>query len=68
MRRMIEIDIDESGKAHPVIPGTALPTGRATLILNATDEEMHRYRAESAFDDWLRPEEDEAWAHLQPLK
>jgi hypothetical protein len=46
-----------------------LPGGRAllTLLQPSTDETALLADAALA-EDWLRPEEDEAWAYLQPDK
>ena len=69
MLRTIEVEIDATGGIHPLEPVGKLPVGRAllTLLTPAVDETLHL--AEPALaEDWLRPEEDEAWAHLQPGK
>ena len=46
-----------------------LPPGRAllTLLNPATEETAHLAEAALA-QDWLKPEEDLAWEHLQPGK
>jgi hypothetical protein len=69
MLRTIEVEIDAAGGIHPVERIGKLPVGRAllTLLTPAVDEAL--YLAESALaEGWLRPEEEEAWAHLQPGK
>ncbi|MDE2473602.1 MAG: hypothetical protein KGO48_00980 [Alphaproteobacteria bacterium] len=69
MLKTIEVEIDASGNVHPVEPVGQLPPGRAllTLLKPAADEAL--YLAESAMaEDWLRPEEDAAWAHLRQDK
>lgn len=69
MLKTIEVEIDATGHIHPVEPVGPLPPGRAllTLLTSAVDEAL--YLSESALaEDWLRPEEDAAWAHLQPGK
>lgn len=47
----------------------ALPVGRAllTLLKPPVDEALQLAEAALA-EDWLKPEEDEAWAHLQPAR
>jgi len=67
MLQTIEVEIDASGHIHPLESLPRLPVGRAllTLLTPITDEAA--LLAENALaEDWLRPEEDEAWAHLQP--
>ena len=65
MKKKLELEIDAHGQVHPLAPATELPHGRALLIWKTNqDEELLLFSA-SALQDWLRPEEDEAWAYLQ---
>jgi hypothetical protein len=60
MTRTIEVEIDEAGAIHPLDPA-----------LKAWPESEDLYPAlmsEKALADWLRPEEEEAWAYLQQAK
>jgi hypothetical protein len=69
MFQTIEVEIDSSGQVHPLGRPIHLPPGRALLTL--LDEQVNESAllAEAALaEDWLKPEEDEAWAHLQPGK
>lgn len=69
MLQTIEVEIDTSGPIHPVEPFEHLPTGRAILMFLTPVEEVTETAllAEPALaEDWLKPEEDVAWAHLQP--
>ena len=66
MLQTIEIEIDTRGRIHPV---EHLPSGPALLTFLTLVEQV----AETALlaepasaEDWLKPEEDVAWAHLQP--
>ena len=68
MVRMIEVEIDEFGGIHPVQPVDKLPAGRAILTWPAPEEAIGLLMSERSLADWLRPEEDEAWAYLQPEK
>jgi hypothetical protein len=69
MLRTIEVEIDASGQVHPVEPVVKLSPGRALLTLLSSAEDEAPMLAEPALaEDWLRPEEDAAWAHLQPGK
>ena len=68
MTRAIHVEVDAEGKIHPA-PGSALPHGRAILTWQTpANEETLQLSEGSLAEDWLRPEEDAAWAHLQPAK
>lgn len=67
MLRTIEVEIDAAGEIHPTEPVGKLPVGRALLTLLTPAVDKSLYLAEHALaEGWLRPEEEEAWAHLQP--
>jgi hypothetical protein len=67
MLQTIEVEIDEQGLVHPREPAMRVPAGRALLTLLGPRLDEGALLAERALaEDWLRPEEDEAWAHLQP--
>jgi hypothetical protein len=69
MLQTIEVEIDSNGQIHPLEPVARLPAGRALLTLLENPMGESALLAEAALaEDWLRPEEDEAWAHLQPAK
>jgi len=69
MLQTIEVEIDARGHIHPVEPLPKLPAGRALLtLLNSSLNESALLAEPALADDWLNPEEDEAWAHLQPDK
>ncbi len=69
MTRTIEVEIDAHGGVHPVEPTSILPQGRALLTWEThTIPDATQLSEASLARDWLRPEEDEAWAHLQPDK
>lgn len=71
MSRTVKAVIDEHGNVRLLEP-VELPTARQALvtILEGRAAEMVSEGAllsEAALaQDWNRPEEDEAWAHLQP--
>ena len=69
MLQTIEVEIDASGHVHPLEPVQTIPAGRAllTLLTPSVDEALQLAEAALA-ENWLKPEEDEAWAHLQPAK
>jgi hypothetical protein len=69
MLQTIEVDIDANGQVHPVAPVVRLPVGRALLTLLMPKADETALLAERALAaEWLAPEEDAAWAHLQPGK
>ena len=57
-----EVEIDEDGRIKAIDPTVTIPPGRAFLAWKMNDL-LSPF--EQAFADWLRPEEDEAWAYLQ---
>jgi len=62
-----EVEIDAQGRIHLVGPGPRLAPGRALLTLLTPAPDESALLAEPALArDWQRPEEDVAWAHLQP--
>ena len=66
MLQTIEVEIDAQGQVHPVGLNKPLPPGRALLTPLANEEAL---LSESALaEDWLKPEEDKAWAYLQPVR
>jgi hypothetical protein len=68
MTHTIEVEIDEAGEIHPVDPSLKLPQGHAVLVWAESEDHHAALMSERALADWLRPEEDEAWAYLQPDK
>lgn len=69
MLQTIEVEIDAQGQVHPVGLNQPLPQGRAllTLLTPLANEEALLSEAALA-EDWLKPEEDAAWAYLQPVR
>ena len=70
MIRTIEAIIDETGQVRLLEP-VQLPSSRRALV-TILEEEPHPAISDTALlseaalaEDWNRPEEDEAWAHLQ---
>ena len=69
MLQTIEVEIDATGHIHPLEPIFKLPVGRALLtLLNPPVDEALQLAEPALAEDWLKPEEDAAWAHLQPTK
>jgi hypothetical protein len=71
MMQTIEALIDENGsvrlleEVHLSFPRRALVT---ILDEPAAMTNESALLSEAALADWKRPEEDEAWSHLQPVK
>lgn len=73
MIKTVEAVIDERGNVRllePVHPG-----GVRRALVTILDERPSERRAENALlseavlaEDWERPEEDEAWKHLQKVQ
>jgi hypothetical protein len=69
MNDIIEVEIDASGTIHPKDPSARLPQGPAFLTWQTDSNRETMLLSEAALAaDWLRPEEDEAWAYMQPGK
>ena len=73
MIRTVEAVIDEQGNVRLLEPVHPAEARRALVTI--LDERPAAHPAESALlseaalaQDWDRPEEDEAWAHLQPAR
>jgi hypothetical protein len=67
MLQTIEVEIDTGGRIHPVEPFEHLPAGRALLTLLTpvgTNIEPALLAENALAEDWLKPEEDTAWAPL----
>jgi hypothetical protein len=69
MLQTIEVEVDASGHVRALEPVGKLPVGRALLtFLPSTEDDGARLSERALAEDWLRPEEEAAWAHLQPGK
>jgi hypothetical protein len=69
MTQTIEVEIDDAGGIHPLEPDAKLPAGRALLTWSVPEAAIGLIMSEKSLaEDWLRPEEDKAWAYLQPAK
>ena len=73
MIRTVEAMIDEQGNVRLLKP-VHLPSARRALVTILEDREFPRAQesallSEAALaEDWNRPEEDEAWSHLQGVE
>jgi len=70
MLTTIEVTIDKTGHLHSLEPMQTIKPGRALLTWLEPDAAHEpALMAEAALaQDWLNPEEDAAWAHLQSGK
>jgi hypothetical protein len=73
MIRTVEAVIDEQGNVRLLEPVHILSSRRALVTI--LEERQVTHAPETALlseaalsDDWNRPEEDEAWSHLQQLE
>jgi hypothetical protein len=72
MFRTVEAVIDEQGNVRLLEP-LHLPAVRRALVTILEDEpaphahETALLSEQALGEDWNRPEEDEAWSHLQPV-
>lgn len=65
----IEVEIGPDGQLRSLEPDKALPQGRAILVWQApVDQSAWNLSTKAFAEDWLRPEEEEAWAYLQEAK
>jgi hypothetical protein len=69
MIRTVEAEIDEQGTVR-LLEAVRLPASRRALVTILEDEpstsaDESALLSEPALGDWNRPEEDEAWSHLQ---
>ncbi len=71
MKQIAEAVIDEHGQVHLIEPLHVIGPHRALVrVLDeppAAWDETLAAAEQSLAQDWLRPEEDEAWAHLQSV-
>ena len=66
MIRTVRAMVDAQGNVQLLEPVEIAATCRALVtILDDEDPESALLSEEALARDWLRPEEDEAWAHLQ---
>lgn len=70
MLKSLEAVIDENGEVRLVKPVTLPHTCRAivTIIQDESALETALLSEVSLARDWSRPEEDEAWSHLQQAR
>ncbi len=72
MLRTIRATIDRNGRVSLAEP-VSLPSQCPALVIvlddSASDVAETALLSEASLaEDWNRPEEDEAWSHLQPAK
>jgi hypothetical protein len=73
MLQSVEAMIDEKGQIHLLSP-IRLPAARRAIVTILEEESLYpvpetALLSEAALaEDWNRPEEDEAWSHLQAVQ
>ena len=71
MIQTVEAVIDEQGRVH-LLEEVKVPEARRALVTILEDapsvsiSETALLSEQTLAEDWNRPEEDEAWSHLQP--
>ena len=65
MPKSMRVEIDSTGHIRPLEPAATIPEGSAVLSWPMLEDENAMSLAEHSLADWLRPEEDEAWATFQ---
>jgi hypothetical protein len=72
MIQTVEAVIDENGKVR-LLESVSLPEARRALVTILEEEpvaevsETALLSEQALAEDWSRPEEDEAWRHLQQV-
>ena len=70
MIQTVEAVIDSMGRVKLLEP-LAIPVPRRALVTILEEPALRPHEtallAQSALDDWNRPEEEEAWSFLQPV-
>lgn len=73
MIQTIEAVVDQNGNVH-LLESIKLPASRRALVTILEEEpailvsETAHLSEQALAEDWLRPEEEEAWSHLQPVR
>ncbi len=66
MLQTIEVEIEADGHLRLLDDTQRLRPGRALLtLLEPVDMATCQWAESTLAEDWLKPEEDAAWAHLQ---
>jgi len=68
MMQVVRATIDVQGYIHYIEPVRVDAPRQALVILLDEGNETARLAQPALTSDWLKPEEDAAWAHLQPGK
>ena len=66
MLQTVEVEIEADGHLRILDDTLTLRPGRALLtMLEPVDMATCQWAESALTEDWLKPEEDAAWAHLQ---
>ena len=66
MHTTVEAEVDEQGNIKPKEPVVLAPGSRVLVTVLEPAETETALLSEAALGaDWLRPEEDAAWSHLE---
>ncbi len=73
MIQTVEAMIDEAGKVR-LLEAVQVKEARRALVIILEEEPLAKasetalLSEQSLAEDWMRPEEDEAWSHLQSVR
>ncbi|MDA2930248.1 hypothetical protein MYX84_09920 [Acidobacteria bacterium AH-259-O06] len=73
MIRTVQAVIDEQGNVR-LLESVQLPAARRALVTILEDQPLASVHETALLSeqalaaDWSKPEEDEAWSHLQPVR
>lgn len=68
MMQAVKATIDPQGHVHYTEPVRVDAPRQALIIFLDEGNETALLAQPALASDWLQPEEDAAWAHLQPVK
>jgi hypothetical protein len=73
MSKVIEAVIEPDGRVRLLEPVTIGAARRALVTVldeapSDLDPSVTGYAENALAEDWMRPDEDEAWSHLQPAR
>jgi hypothetical protein len=69
VQRTFGATVDEQGQIKPDEPVDLLPGERVLItVLDGDSVDVASMSEDTLAVDWMRPEEEDAWAHLRPAR